>query len=258
MHQCSTGPGASMAHQHPQVRGFNVPHAFVPHADIMSPTAAPWQVPQTSEQALGLRKPPPEVINASASMPAPAPSGAAQYAPAQKRITTSEHLKAFLESPSARSYVSFVLALNDSATGKKLSVLAQAPCCPAVQRMGDLLQTLGAWVDEIPPVEQSLRYGNPSFRTWSTRLREQAEGLLTAVLPDEHKGAAVELVPYLLDSFGNPTRIDYGTGHETTFVALLYCMAKLGVFGQQDCAGLVGVVFSKYLALMRKVQTTYW
>lgn len=33
--------------------------------------------------------------------------------------------------------------------------------------------------------------------------------------------AAVELVPYLLASFGHPSRIDYGTGHETTFVVWL-------------------------------------
>lgn len=31
----------------------------------------------------------------------------------------------------------------------------------------------------------------------------------------------MELVPYLLASFGHPSRIDYGTGHETTFVVWL-------------------------------------
>ncbi len=36
--------------------------------------------------------------------------------------------------------------------------------------------------------------------------------------------AAAELASYFADSFGNATRIDYGTGHETTFVALLYCL----------------------------------
>jgi hypothetical protein len=34
----------------------------------------------------------------------------------------------------------------------------------------------------------------------------------------------VELASYLCDSFGDPTRIDYGTGHETSFVALLYVL----------------------------------
>ena len=39
--------------------------------------------------------------------------------------------------------------------------------------------------------------------------------------------AATELASYLADSFGNASRIDYGTGHETTFVALLYCLVSL-------------------------------
>jgi hypothetical protein len=38
--------------------------------------------------------------------------------------------------------------------------------------------------------------------------------------------AAPELASFFADSFGNATRIDYGTGHETTFVALLYCLVS--------------------------------
>ena len=61
-----------------------------------------------------------------------------------------------------------------------------------------------------------------------------------------------------VDSFGNRTRIDYGTGHETTFVAWLYCLSTLGVFGEQDRIALVSHVFLTYLTVMRKLQTTYW
>lgn len=35
------------------------------------------------------------------------------------------------------------------------------------------------------------------------------------LLPNGVKAAAVELVPYLLDAFGNATRIDYGSGRPT-------------------------------------------
>lgn len=54
------------------------------------------------------------------------------------------------------------------------------------------------------------------------------------MLPPESADAAVELATYLQDSFGNSTRIDYGTGHETTFAALLLCLSKLNVFGEAD------------------------
>ena len=62
----------------------------------------------------------------------------------------------------------------------------------------------------------------------------------------------------LVPSAGNATRIDYGTGHETTFAALLYCLAVAGVFGQADAQALVTRVFARYLDLMRKVQKAYW
>lgn len=53
-------------------------------------------------------------------------------------------------------------------------------------------------------------------------------------------------------------RIDYGTGHETTFAALLYCLTVAGVFGESDAQALVTHIFARYLTLMRKVQKTYW
>jgi len=65
------------------------------------------------------------------------------------------------------------------------------------------------------------------------------------VLPEPLHAAVVELAPYLIDSFGNATRIDYGTGHETTFAALLYCLAALGVVGEDDRVALVNTVFEK-------------
>ncbi len=145
------------------------------------------------------------------------------------------------------------------------------------------------------------------------------------VLPESLQPAAEELGGYFADSFGNATRIDYGTGavrqvsgglavwsggrqdgsqgaiaemrmaaegwhaciaactrpvryppcpprppapfpsprplsstrragHETTFAALLYCLAKLGVVGQGDAQALVTRVFRRYLQLMRKIQ----
>lgn len=83
---------------------------------------------------------------------------------------------------------------------------------------------------------------------------------MSAVLPPHLRRPDVlsELAPYLVDSFGNETRIDYGTGHETTFAAFLYCLARLGVLSPDDKQATVSVVFARYLRLMRRIQTTYW
>jgi len=61
-----------------------------------------------------------------------------------------------------------------------------------------------------------------------------------------------------VESFGNATRIDYGTGHETNLAALLFCLAKLGVVTDADRKALVLRVFKRYLDLVRRIQTTYW
>lgn len=50
---------------------------------------------------------------------------------------------------------------------------------------------------------------------------------------------------FVPESFGNPTRIDYGTGHEFKFCAFLCCLMKLKVFPQSAAAPLVLKVFSR-------------
>lgn len=49
----------------------------------------------------------------------------------------------------------------------------------------------------------------------------------------------------VLESFGNSTRIDYGTGHEFKFCAFLCCLMKLGVVPQEAAAPLALKVFSR-------------
>ena len=65
---------------------------------------------------------------------------------------------------------------------------------------------------------------------------------------------AAELAVYLSESFGNATRIDYGTGHETNFIVFLLCLSKAGVVAQGDLRDLVLCVFPRYLRTCRRLQ----
>lgn len=179
-----------------------------------------------------------------------------QFQPATRRITNQADLRSFLSSKALKDFMAFILALNDAVQGQPTSV----PVRPSktISNLLNVLETVDGWVDEIPPLKQSLRYGNPAFRTWFSKVEDHADELLRSVLPSKVAAAAVELKPVLVDSFGNKTRIDYGTGHETTFCELLYCLAKLGVYNNEDRLPLVTHVFARYLQLMRKIQTTYW
>ena len=61
----------------------------------------------------------------------------------------------------------------------------------------------------------------------------------------------------MADSFGNATRIDYGTGHEACFISLLLCLWKLGVLTPDDLPAVGLYVFVEYIALMRRIQKQY-
>ena len=198
------------------------------------------------------------VVQADAKMPSTLNTdhSAQQFTPAERRITSQADLQTFLKSMALKDFMGFILALNEAAQGQPLS--AETNASSAINSMVHVLDTLSGWVDEIPPAKQALRYGNPAYREWFAKVDDNAESLLRTTLPPELSQAAIELKPILLDGFGNKTRIDYGTGHETTFCQLLFCLAKLGVFTESDRLALVSQVFSKYLKLMRKIQTTYW
>lgn len=86
---------------------------------------------------------------------------------------------------------------------------------------------------------------------------EKAHTLLEALLPTELLPAIKELAPYLTQSMGHGTRIDYGSGHELSFVAWLCCLEIIGFLHRTDHPAVVLRVFARYLNLVRKLQKTY-
>ncbi|KAK9691438.1 hypothetical protein RND81_09G196700 [Saponaria officinalis] len=186
------------------------------------------------------------------------------FSPPSKRISSPSDVRRFLDSPSAgKPFLGFVAALSSSARGLKLS--DPCPVSPTLSAIIAALRNLSAAVDEIPPSVQSSRYGNPSFRVWHDRMTSSAKEFMREVLNSsdegrngEIQGSVVELVPYFTDSFGNSSRIDYGTGHETNFAAWLYCLARLGLIKEEDYPAVVIRVFVVYLDLMRKLQLVYF
>lgn len=67
------------------------------------------------------------------------------------------------------------------------------------------------------------------------------------------------MAAYLAASFGDPQRLDYGTGHETNFLVFLYCLVRLG--GVPDSAvadgSLALAAAGRYFKCCRLVQTEY-
>ncbi|KAL1841887.1 hypothetical protein VTJ49DRAFT_6486 [Mycothermus thermophilus] len=140
---------------------------------------------------------------------------------------------------------------------------------PSVVRLRDLLSKLEGFIEEVPPEKGPRRFGNPAFRRWHALLEERVEGLLREYLPPEvlqtwgEEGVLQEVKAYFVGGFGSKERMDYGTGHELSFLAFLGGLWKLGVFG--DGGGgegeversLVLGVFEPYLKVIRRLILTY-
>jgi serine/threonine-protein phosphatase 2A activator len=111
------------------------------------------------------------------------------------------------------------------------------------------LKSAKAWIAAIPPVKQSQRFGNTAFRTWVQRLSQEAQPFHSALLPDGllAAGAATELHTYLVESFGNSQRIDYGSGHELNFIAWLTALQRIGILNtSSDLLSIAFDIFTTY------------
>jgi hypothetical protein len=151
----------------------------------------------------------------------------------------------------------------------------------------------------------SIRFGNPAFQEWHLCLQERSASIVremhqaalqesklqddldasaeiqaafsrgktasqkySQILPEDPP-SVLELSSYLHDAFGHPVRLDYGTGHESSFMIFLYGACKLGWLDEQAAAQEKAApsmeklkaaalsVFSAYLKVTRQLQTIY-
>ncbi|KAL4911039.1 hypothetical protein BDW74DRAFT_5093 [Aspergillus multicolor] len=197
-----------------------------------------------------------------------------------KRINEGQDVTEFLSSKAYVDLMTFLLQLNRSLFPTKLpdesvqtytlnseAVEYSAP----VRQLQQLLSKLEAILDEAPPNTGPRRFGNIAFRRWYELVESRAAGFLEECLskeilqtPSSEPGAPtaeVELLAYFLGSWGSPQRLDYGTGHELSFLAFLAGIWKLHGFpqnspGVEERAIVLGVI-QPYLELVRTIIKRY-
>jgi serine/threonine-protein phosphatase 2A activator len=170
----------------------------------------------------------------------------------------------------------------------------EIPCSPSILDLTNFLLELQSLIDKFPPQQQSQRFGNKSYRLWHEEAMKQWKHFLRyqwvnkywnkngklKQLYDESKeiqanqsinqlespsdplldGLVDELFSHLIESFGNSSRLDYGSGHETNFIFFLCLANKCGLFREEQTSfySLVVLVFRAYISLMHQLQTVYW
>lgn len=173
----------------------------------------------------------------------------------RKGIKNPNDMVVWQKSEAYFEYLGFILAINESIQGKNID--AETKTSSIVEKVMKMLNKFDDWITEIPPVSQPQRFGNQAFRTWHSKIQESSVDELKEVLPEELHRAIPEIVEYLLEGFGNPTRIDYGTGHEMAFVMFLCCMFKIGAFKDEDKVTVALKIFIRYLEIVRRLQLIY-
>lgn len=167
----------------------------------------------------------------------------------EKRLVTQEDLARWVGSDTYRQLVEFVAALQALVEGKPNDAAVAAS--PAVAVVVAVLDAVETEIDAHPVAACELRFGKPEFRGFYDAVERRVPPMLASL-------AAPDACDYLLALFGDRTRIDYGSGHELSFVAFLFCLERAGVLAEAERAAVVLRVFTRYMAVMRRLQRTYW
>lgn len=151
--------------------------------------------------------------------------------------------------------VGFINAISQSIQGKKLSIKLDAS--PIADNLIHIFEELNKLVDDTPPLDQPQRFGNKAYRDWFTKMQNKSMDLLKAALPAKFHPALIEINAYFVESFGNATRIDYGTGHELAFIMFLCALYKVHALTESDNLHTGLKIFNSYLLFVRRLQLTY-
>jgi serine/threonine-protein phosphatase 2A activator len=207
-----------------------------------------------------------------------------------KKINEGHDVSAFLTTKAYGDIMTFLLQLNramfpctitDSDTQTtsvqiwELSSCANVHVSDVITDLGNLLRALDNIIDEIPPDPGPRRFGNISYRKWYEVAESRMKDLLVRCLPsramlfaaENEVTARDELESYFLGSFGSAQRLDYGSGHELSFLAFLGCIWKLGGFtsssseassppGNEERSIVLNII-EPYLRLIRRLIKTY-
>ena len=192
------------------------------------------------------------------NLPSPPDPSTLSFKKPTRRILSPKDHELFLESSTYKLVLAFIFGLTDSVIDTPVSAITDSDLSPSLKAILQILDKVESVVNRSPPEDQGdSRFGNRGFRNFLDLAAEEHPvwHKEIGVTSDE---AVSEISTYLLQSFGNRTRIDYGSGHELNFMLWLLCLYQLRIITTEDFRPLVLRVFTRYLALMRLIQKTYY
>ncbi|VVT45589.1 uncharacterized protein SAPINGB_P000805 [Magnusiomyces paraingens] len=193
----------------------------------------------------------------------------AGYSDLQKYINSTLDLDTF--TLKSRAYVrirSLIQVLSLKVTLKKRP---QTTDSESTKRLLRVLGKVNELIDDVPPLEGPRRFGNLAFRTFHDRLKKDAQTMLPETIgqPREEitkstnsespvsNNPYIELVPYFLGGFGSRQRLDFGTGHELSFLAFFGGLWAIDLVDPEISGEDILLIFETYFNTIRKLIVKY-
>ncbi|KAH7171185.1 hypothetical protein EDB81DRAFT_941987 [Dactylonectria macrodidyma] len=200
----------------------------------------------------------PTPVPKTPSLPSPPDISNWTYKIPSRRILSRKDHELFLESPTYPLITAWIFGLAEAVVSTPCSAMADGDLSDSVKTIMNILDEAEQLVSKSPPNEQGgSRFGNKAFRGFLDLAKDNS--------PDWHRqlglsndDALAEVSTYFCQSFGNGSRIDYGSGHELNFMIWLLSLYQLGLLQKSDFKALVLRVFVRYLSVMRVIQMTYY
>ncbi|KAF2153868.1 Phosphotyrosyl phosphatase activator [Myriangium duriaei CBS 260.36] len=191
------------------------------------------------------------------ALTSPPELGTIRFSKPCRRILSKGDHELFLESPAYTLVTAFIFTLSESVEDQTISQVQSKGHDLVITTILQILDEAESVVSECPPLDsEGSRFGNKAFRDYLDKV--EAKFPLWHEMLHVPDAAREEVSTYLKHSFGNWTRIDYGSGHELNFFIWLLCLNRLSLLPQTTFSQTALVIFPRYLKLMRTIQTTYY
>lgn len=229
--------------------------AHIPDLSAKIPKLIPRKraPPQRNPSDSNTQPPPPP----TPALAPPADLSNHTYIHPSRRILGKEDHEAFLKSETCELVQAWIFGLSDSVRGRAIGSIKEEELSTPVRKILRIIEEAGKVLDRCPPEDTGSRFGNPVFKTFLDEVSQD--------LPSWHRELGLtdesqidELSTYLQNSFGNRTRIDYGSGHELNFFLWLLCLNRISLLQTSDMPSLVLEIFPSYLHLLRRIQESYY
>ncbi|XP_001359042.3 serine/threonine-protein phosphatase 2A activator [Drosophila pseudoobscura] len=181
----------------------------------------------------------------------------------EARIVKHQDVHLWEISQAYHELIAYINTVSTTIQGLRLS--DSIPVSPAITRLAGIFDQLEAMIHNNPPImvdnaasfASSIEQGNKAYRRWSRSMLRGIYPMVEKAVPASKCQYVNELGQYLSGSFGNATRIDYGTGHELSFLFFLCSLFRAQILQEDDVAASALVIFARYLKFVRRLQVIY-